>query len=52
MISESVTLDKEDNWNSKINKKVLTVRKFKTVPEPALDIAARRARDEEIAKKY
>jgi hypothetical protein len=27
MTSEPVTLENEDNWNSKINKKVLTVQK-------------------------
>jgi hypothetical protein len=48
--SEPIISENEADRNSKINKNVLAVSKFITVPEPALDIAMRRARDEEIAK--
>jgi hypothetical protein len=36
--------ENEGNRNFKINKNVLAVRKLKTVLEPVLDIARRRAR--------
>jgi hypothetical protein len=43
--------ENESNRSPKIDKNVRAVRKLKTVLEPALEIAVRRARDEEIAKK-
>jgi hypothetical protein len=49
--SESITPENESKRNPKIDKNVLAVRKFVTVLEPVLDIARRRARDEEIIKK-
>jgi hypothetical protein len=46
-----MTSENDDHHNPKTNKNVRAVRTFTIVPEPALEIAARRARDEEIVKK-
>jgi hypothetical protein len=49
--SKPITSENEANRNHKIDKSMLVVRRFITISEPVLNIAARRARDEEIAKK-
>jgi hypothetical protein len=44
--SKSMISEDQANRNPKIDKNVPTVRKTMTLPEPVLDITARRARDE------
>jgi hypothetical protein len=49
--SEVIIPEKESNRKPKSGEIVRAVRTFITVPESALEMAARRARDEEFAKK-